>query len=975
MSQIINSSLSLTFRTALGDAVPALGILTLVDGSNITMSGAGSNLTVGLSGTTDHSLQIGNVGGSLTSLAVGATGETLMGSTGANCGWTSSPSFGGSVTANGNIGSTTGNISSAMGWVYSGGGNLTSNDSTDTATGPYVYLKKDRLGTEVHAGDTIGQIYFVGHDAAGDVPTAKITCTTSGTIAAGRVAGDLKFYTHPDAPIVLPSEPLLRMTINPNGSLVLADAYSTAATPSGTAKVGLVDSNGLLYSLAGTSGQVLQGGTAPAFSTTTYPSTTALGDVLVASANNVIGVVNDVTNAGYVLTANVGAAPSFQAPASTTYASDAETIAGTVTNKAVAPSNLKAKLGTQTLHGLPIGASDSVAIAWTAEPTDGQILIGKTGNQPVLTTISSGNNITATAGAGTISIAVTGTTQHAVQVGGAAGQLASLAVGTTGKYLRAVTTADPAWSTLTLPDTVSKGDVLVASADNVVGSVAGATTAGYVLMANGAATAPTFQALPASGIVSVSGTANQITASTLAGAVTLSTPATFIAPGTIAATTTVTAGTNLVSTAGNLELPETSATVGQIKINSSTILHRAGSWSNIFAGQGSGNFTTTGIYNSCYGISSGTSLTNGRSNTLIGRQAGDGMTSGSYNTIIGSELAGHSISTSSYNIFIGSGAGYNATGGECIYIGSNHVTPGETNVLKIGSTDGGYTNITKAYILGIYGVTPAGTLNVALVDSNGQLGSVASLGVAQGGTGTNSLTDHGVLLGSGTGAITPTAVGATGEVLIGNTGADASWSASPTVTTMYATTFDTNVAAAGVTLSGTTLAADGSDTDINITLTPKGTGRVSTAAKINAAGISFDSGTTTLANYVGTTAWTPTLSFDGVTTGITYGSQYGNYSRIGNICFFTALIVLTSKGSSTGNLRLNLPMTAAETRATFSTLVSNVTFTGETISAYLGNTAYASVYYSGNSSEVATLIKDTECDNDFTIRFSGFYFV
>jgi len=41
-----------------------------------------------------------------------------------------------------------------------------------------------------------------------------------------------------------------------------------------------------------------------------------------------------------------------------------------------------------------------------------------------------------------------------------------------------------------------------------------------------------------------------------------------------------------------------------------------------------------------------------------------------------------------------------------------------------------------------------------------------------------------------------------------------------------ALTFDTDVAAAGVTLTGTTLAADGTDTNIDINLTPKGTGEV-----------------------------------------------------------------------------------------------------------------------------------------------------
>ena len=43
-----------------------------------------------------------------------------------------------------------------------------------------------------------------------------------------------------------------------------------------------------------------------------------------------------------------------------------------------------------------------------------------------------------------------------------------------------------------------------------------------------------------------------------------------------------------------------------------------------------------------------------------------------------------------------------------------------------------------------------------------------------------------------------------------------------TFTTVNATTFDTNVAAAGATLSGTTLAADGTDTDINVLINTKG---------------------------------------------------------------------------------------------------------------------------------------------------------
>jgi hypothetical protein len=42
--------------------------------------------------------------------------------------------------------------------------------------------------------------------------------------------------------------------------------------------------------------------------------------------------------------------------------------------------------------------------------------------------------------------------------------------------------------------------------------------------------------------------------------------------------------------------------------------------------------------------------------------------------------------------------------------------------------------------------------------------------------------------------------------------------------TVLAAAFDTDIAAAAVTLSGTTLAADGTDTNINLAITPKGSG-------------------------------------------------------------------------------------------------------------------------------------------------------
>lgn len=69
------------------------------------------------------------------------------------------------------------------------------------------------------------------------------------------------------------------------------------------------------------------------------------------------------------------------------------------------------------------------------------------------------------------------------------------------------------------------------------------------------------------GVLSVSGTTNQVTASPSTGSVVVSIPTTFIAPGSIAASSTVTAGTGLVSTLGNLQLL---GAASRVLINAST---------------------------------------------------------------------------------------------------------------------------------------------------------------------------------------------------------------------------------------------------------------------------------------------------------------------------------------------------------------------------------------------------------------------
>lgn len=65
-------------------------------------------------------------------------------------------------------------------------------------------------------------------------------------------------------------------------------------------------------------------------------------------------------------------------------------------------------LATITLHGIMLGNAAG-NVTPTAEPSDGQLLIGKTGDFPQLATLTAGAGIGIANGAGTITISATGT--------------------------------------------------------------------------------------------------------------------------------------------------------------------------------------------------------------------------------------------------------------------------------------------------------------------------------------------------------------------------------------------------------------------------------------------------------------------------------------------------------------------------------------------------------------------------------------
>ena len=88
-------------------------------------------------------------------------------------------------------------------------------------------------------------------------------------------------------------------------------------------------------------------------------------------------------------------------------ATNAETIAGTDSVRAVVPSGLAAKLGAQTLNAVPYGAGSSAAMNWLGPLSNGQLVIGSTGAAPVAAVLTAGAGTSIVNGAGSITISST----------------------------------------------------------------------------------------------------------------------------------------------------------------------------------------------------------------------------------------------------------------------------------------------------------------------------------------------------------------------------------------------------------------------------------------------------------------------------------------------------------------------------------------------------------------------------------------
>ena len=132
-----------------------------------------------------------------------------------------------------------------------------------------------------------------------------------------------------------------------------------------------------------------------------------------------------------------------------------------------------------------------------------------------------------------------------------------------------------------------------------------------------------------------------------------------------------------------------------------------------------------------------------------------------------------------------------------------------------------------------------------------------------------------------------------------------------------------------------------------------------------------------LASFVQSVNYTPALSFGGASVGITYTTQLGRYTRLCNVVFFEATIVLSSKGSSTGNAAISIPVNTINAsvgkficamEATATMPASCTFFIGECGTANSG-----AVSLVGCGASTITNLTDANFGAATTVRVTGWY--
>lgn len=157
-------------------------------------------------------------------------------------------------------------------------------------------------------------------------------------------------------------------------------------------------------------------------------------------------------------------------------------------------------------------------------------------------------------------------------------------------------------------------------------------------------------------------------------------------------------------------------------------------------------------------------------------------------------------------------------------------------------------------------------------------------------------------------------------------------------------------------------------------------GQLDAASNSSAIGAYFEiesSGLSKKLLLVESSTFTPYVAFGGGTTGITYSSQDGNYTIIGNRLFFDIRIVLTSKGTSTGSTTIKGLPYNTKNDSTYRVspsvgYMSSVTYTGMIISWMNYNSTQINIMQITEAGSISALTHANFADGSF-INVSGNY--
>lgn len=122
--------------------------------------------------------------------------------------------------------------------------------------------------------------------------------------------------------------------------------------------------------------------------------------------------------------------------------------------------------------------------------------------------------------------------------------------------------------------------------------------------------------------------------------------------------------------------------------------------------------------------------------------------------------------------------------------------------------------------------------------------------------------------------------------------------------------------------------------------------------------------------------WTPRIEFGGATTGITYTTQTGQYRKIGSRVWIAAQIVLSSKGSATGNATIaGVPYTLQTIAVSMPVLFGSMTTSVVNMQGFfsvVGSASIALLHLTGAATSWSATT-DAALSNTTSLYISGIF--